>query len=273
VSVAHDPNSLVLLQQQDGVATLTLNDPARLNALSGAMVQAALTALHGLQDDPSLRVLVLRGAGRAFCAGADLAELSDAQAAPAQIETLMRDGGNPLVLALRALPVPVLTVLHGMAAGGGVGLVLAADVVIAGRSGAFMLPFVPALGLVPDMGASWVMQRALGEARTAALSLLGDRLDAERAAQWGLIWSCVDDERLDAEAAALAARLAALPPHGVREVRQLLREGAQRDLASQLEQERQRQVALSAGPWFAEGVQAFLQKRRPNFHAQPKEAS
>jgi len=265
--MAADAHPLVLLQQQAGIATLTLNDPARLNALSGAMVQAALAAVQRLQTDPALRVLVLRGAGRAFCAGADLAGLADAQAAPAQIDSLMRDGGNPLVLALRSLPVPVLTVLHGVAAGGGVGLALAADIVIAGRSGAFLLPFVPALGLVPDMGAAWVMARALGEARTAALALLGDRLEAERAAQWGLIWSCVDDAALEASAAALAARLADLPPAAAGAMRSLLRDAAKRDLADQLDQERLHQVALAAGPHFAEGVQAFLQKRKPNFRS------
>lgn len=261
-----DASALVRLEQRAGVATLTLNDPERLNALSQDMLQAALAALHQVQHDPDLRVLVLRGAGRAFCAGANLASLADAQAAPARIDALMRDGGNPLVLALRAMPVPVLTVLHGIAAGGGVGLALAADVVIAGRSAGFMLPFVPALGLVPDMGAAGAMLRALGEARTAGLALLGDRLEAERAAQWGLIWSCVDDAALDAEAAALAARLAALPAHAVQELRALLIQVRNNDLAGQLDYERDRQVMLAAGPCFAEGVQAFLGKRRPDFH-------
>lgn len=257
---------LVLLERQGSVATLTLNDPARLNMLTLAMVNAALAEVQRVAADASIRVLVLRAAGRVFCAGADLAALSDAATAPALINEMMAEGGNPLVLALRGLPVPVLAIVQGAAAGGGVGLALAADVVVAAQSASFALPFVPMLGLVPDMGAAWRMQRVLGEARTAALSLLGERLSAEQAAQWGLIWACVDDAALEAEAARLTERLAALPAHGIVEVRALLDEARRRELPSQLDYERQRQQALAAGPAFAEGVQAFLHKRRPDFH-------
>lgn len=255
----------VLYAAQDGVATLTLNDPARLNPLSMPLLQAALAALRRVDEDRSVRVLVLRATGRAFSAGADLSALADAQQAPAQIDQLMGQGGNPVVLALRSAPVPVLSVVQGIAAGGGVGIALAADVVIAARSASFMLPFVPALGLVPDMGAVWSMQRALGPARTAGLCLLGDRLGAEQAAQQGLIWACIDDAALDAEAARLAARLAALPAHAATEMRALQRQAEHDDLAAQLAYERRRQVALAAGGCFAEGVSAFLRKRRPRF--------
>ena len=249
----------------DGIATLTLDDPARLNPLSMPLLQAALAAVQRVADDRSVRVLVLRAAGRAFSAGADLSELADPQQAPGHIDRLMTRGGNPLVRSLREAPVPVLSVVQGIAAGGGVGIALAADVVIAARSASFMLPFVPALGLVPDMGAVWAMQRALGPARTAGLCLLGDRLSAEQAAQQGLIWACVDDDALDAEAAHLAARLAALPAHAATELRALQREAEHNDLPAQLAYEHRRQVALAAGGCFAEGVDAFLHKRRPRF--------
>lgn len=250
---------------QDGIATLTLNDPARLNALSLPLLRGALAAVQRTADDRSVRVLVLRAAGRAFCAGADLSRLQDAERAAAHIDELMAQGGNPLVRALREVPVPVLSVVHGVAAGGGVGIALAADVVLAARSASFVLPFVPALGLVPDMGAVQAMQRTLGAARTAGLCLLGERLTAEQAAAQGLIWACVDDAALEQEAGRISARLASLPPHGVVELRALQRHAACSGLAEQLEYERDRQVALAAGPWFAEGVQAFLDKRKPVF--------
>lgn len=259
---------LVRVAQREGVATLTLNDPARLNALTPALVQAALAAVHALRSDAAVRVLVLRGAGRAFCVGANLADFGpDAPPAHTQIDKLLGEGGTPLVLALQDFPAPVLSAVHGAAAGGGAGLALAADVVVAARSAFFSLPFVPALGLVPDLACTWVMQRAIGTARTAALTLLGDRLPAEQAAAWGLIWACVDDAALDAQVDQLATRLAALPPHGVVETRALLREGRTRSYAEQLAYEHARQTALAADPCFAEGVQAFLGKRAPAFPA------
>lgn len=261
--------SLVRYAVADGVATLTLDDPVRLNPLTMPLLQAALQALQQVHDDRSVRVLVLQGAGRGFCSGADLSTFSAGDVSAAQraeaVSDLLEHGGGPLVLALNALPVPVLCAVQGAVAGGGVGLALAADVVIAARSAFFYLPFVPALGLVPDMGAAWFIQRALGPARAKALTLLGDRLGAEQAAAWGLIWACVDDDRLADETARLAARLAALPAHAAVETRALLREAAAHELPAQLDLERQRQRALVAGEAFEEGLQAFLQKRRPQF--------
>lgn len=263
----------VLFDVQGGVATLTLNDPQRLNPMSMPLLQAGLAALQRVHDEPAIRVLVLAANGRGFCAGADLAELGRVAAARRdgeptvgdQVADLMTHGGNPLVLALRNLPVPVIARVHGVVAGGGVGLALAADIVVAARSACFVLPFVPALGLVPDMGAAWFMHRALGPARCAALTLLGDRLGAEQAAAWGLIWSCVDDDGLDAEVQRFATRLAALPGHAAAEVRALMRGLDGRTLAEQLEHERDRQRELVDREAFAEGLSAFLHKRPPVF--------
>ena len=257
----------------EGVATLTLDDAEHLNTLSSALLEAALEAVARVQADLSVRVLVLAANGKAFSAGADLAALRDldAKLQPGAgslgdaVAELMDTGGNRLVLALRELPVPVLCAVQGAVAGGGVGLVLAADVVVAARSAYFMLPFVPALGLVPDMGAAWFLQRAVGTARTAALTLLGDRLSAEQAAQWGLIWAAVDDDALSREAAALAARLAALPAHAAAETRHVLAAARRNDLGEQLAYERDRQRELIDGECFREGVAAFLGKRRATF--------
>jgi 2-(1,2-epoxy-1,2-dihydrophenyl)acetyl-CoA isomerase len=264
-------NNLVRLDVREGVATLTLNDPARLNPLSAPLVAGVLDALEAVRANPQARVLVLRGEGRAFCAGANLqdfpvpgAEAPGERPAAEIVDELMA-AANPMALALRDLPVPVLCAVHGATAGGGVGLALAADIVVAARSAYFYLPFVPALALVPDLGAAWSMLRAIGPARTAALTLLGDRLGAEQAAHWGLIWACVDDASLEQETARLAARLCALPAGAIRETRALLREAGRRELAAQLEYERGRQAALMREADFGEGLKAFRDKRKPSF--------
>jgi 2-(1,2-epoxy-1,2-dihydrophenyl)acetyl-CoA isomerase len=216
---------------------------------------------------------MLRARGKAFCAGALLDDFpakgerdAAGRTSSQVVESLMRDGGEQVVRAIGAFPAPVLCVVQGVATGGGVGIALAADVVVAARSAFFSLPFVPALALVPDMGATWHMQRVLGEARTRALALLGDRLSAEEAARTGLIWSCVDDERLASVADELAQRLAALPPAAAAEVRALLANGADDSFEEQLEYERGRQTHLMNQSAFFEGLAAFKAKRRPQFH-------
>ncbi len=268
-------NDLARLEVREGIATLSLNDPAQLNPLTRPLVEGMLDALEAVRADPRVRVLVLRGEGRAFCAGAQLqdfavpgAEAPGERPAAEVVDALLANA-RTMALALRELPVPVLCAVHGAVAGGGVGLALTADIVVAARSAYFYLPFVPALALVPDLGAVWTMLRSLGPARTAALTLLGDRLGAEQAAQWGLIWSCVDDARLEQETARLASRLAALPAAGIGETRALLREAARREFGAQLDYERERQVALMRGADFGEGLQAFRDKRQPDFPRRP----
>lgn len=265
---------LVQYRVSDGVATLTLDDSGRMNPLSPQLLQDCLEAVKAVHADTRVRVLVLAANGRGFCSGADLpsmgAELAATRASGApslgeQTARLMDGYGHALVLGLRALPVPVLCAMHGAVAGGGVGLVLACDVVLAARSSYFYLPFAPALGLVPDMGSAWFMQRAVGRARSLALTLLGDRLSAERAEQWGLVWSCVDDAALADDVARVAKRLAALPAHALQETRALLSHAENAALPAQLDYERDRQRELIDRPEFAEGVQAFLQRRAPVF--------
>jgi 2-(1,2-epoxy-1,2-dihydrophenyl)acetyl-CoA isomerase len=185
---------------------------------------------------------------------------------PRQIADLLDLTGNPVVTRLRALRVPVVCAIDGAVAGGGVGLALAADIVIATKASYFYLPFAPSLGLVPDMGASWFMPRAVGKARAVAMTLLGKRVGAQQAADWGLIWACVEDAKaLADEAGTVAAQLAQLPSHAALEVRALYAASEANTLAEQLADERERQVRLSAGPAFAEGLRAFKEKRRPDF--------
>jgi 2-(1,2-epoxy-1,2-dihydrophenyl)acetyl-CoA isomerase len=263
--------SSVLCEVADGIATLTLNEAERMNPLDAALLQGCLDALQRVHEDRSVRALILNARGRAFSVGADLTALKSHGARPGgeslgqYVGRLMAGHGNPVVAALRSLPVPVVCEVQGAAAGGGVGLALAADIVVAARSAYFYLPFVPALGLVPDMGSSWLLPRAVGHARALGLALLGDKLPAQQAAQWGLIWACVDDDKLRDEARLLATRLAALPSHAIIETRALMEASRTNDFEHQIALERERQQVLVDGDAFAEGVRAFGDRRKPVF--------
>ena len=265
-------SSWVRLDVAEGIATLTLDDAARMNPLGDELTPALRDGIERVRDDRSVRALILTGSGRGFCVGADLTHYRQRLAQPdpdqtlgAYVGTLMQDEANPLLLGLRELPVPVVCAINGAAAGGGVGLALAGDIAIAARSAYFYLPFVPALGLVPDMGSSWVMPRAIGRARALGLALTGDRLPAQKAADWGLIWDCVDDGELKAEARRLALRLAAMPAHAVAEARALFAASEANTLAQQLALECARQQVLIDCDSFAEGVRAFSERRAPVF--------
>jgi 2-(1,2-epoxy-1,2-dihydrophenyl)acetyl-CoA isomerase len=258
--------TVVLEKDSEGIATLRLALPEQLNPLGEPLQHAFRDALARLRNDPGVRVLVVTGSGRAFCAGADLGGVRLDPESLRRAADLMEQVANALVLELASMPVPVLASVNGPAAGGGVGIALAADIVIAARSAYFYLPFMPALGILPDLGTSWFLPRAVGRARSVGLSLLGHKLAAERAAQWGLIWDCVDDAELPAETHRTAQRLAKLPRHAVADIRAAHAASARNDLAAQLAWEASRQRELIAGPAFEEGVRAFLEKRSPDFH-------
>ncbi len=258
----------VLWELKSGVATLTLNLPARLNPIALDLQHALRDALARVRDDRSVRAVVLTGAGKAFCVGADLSAMREPEGGKTlgdQTAEWMQSVSNPLIEEIRALPVPVVCAVNGAAAGAGVGLALAGDVVLAARSAYFYLPFLPKLGIVPDLGCTWFVPRLVGAARAMGMSLLDERLSAERAAQWGLIWASVEDDLLFAEAQQVAQRLARLPAHAVLEARRAFEASARHTLPQQLHYESERQRELIEAPSFTEGVSAFLQKRAPVF--------
>lgn len=262
------PESEPLLHEREGdVAILSLNIPKRLNPLTVPLQQALREQLARLRDEGEVRAVVLTGVGKAFCVGADLGSM-DAHASGSlgpQVADEMEALSNRLIEDLRTMPFPVVSAVNGPTAGAGVGVALAADVVIAARSAYFYLPFMPKLGIVPDLGTTWFLERLVGRARAIGMSLLDERLSGEQAAEWGLVWACVDDAELRAKAVAIAQRLARLPAHAAREIRAVYESAANQPLVAQMRHEAERQRELLDRPEFAEGVKAFLEKRAPVF--------
>ncbi len=259
----------ILLETAEGIARLTLNRPQSLNSINKGLIDDIRSALRALRKDESVRALIVTGAGRGFCAGADLAgnDFGDGvqRSVGEGVSHSMEIGYNPLVRELSGFPKPVICAVNGIAAGGGVGLALCGDVVIAAKSASFVQVFGPRLGLVPDMGCTWFLPQLLGRARSRALALFGDRLPAEKAAEWGLIWAAVDDDKLMSEAQALAQRLAKGPALAFTEIKRVLDAAAFNSLDEQLELERNTQRRLGDTDDFREGVTAFLSKREPKF--------
>jgi 2-(1,2-epoxy-1,2-dihydrophenyl)acetyl-CoA isomerase len=246
------------------VARLTLNRPERLNSFNAAMHGEVRDAL-GRVASGGARVLVLTGAGRGFCAGQDLGERQVAgQGERPDLGESIERNYKPLVLALSELPVPTLAAVNGVAAGAGASLALACDLVVAAKSASFIQAF-SRLGLVPDSGATWFLPRLVGSARALGLALLGERLMAEQAAAWGLIWRCVDDAEFQGFVDRLAGELAVAPTRGLVRTREAMRASATRTLAEQLDIERDFQRELGYTQDYAEGVAAFAEKRAPRF--------
>jgi 2-(1,2-epoxy-1,2-dihydrophenyl)acetyl-CoA isomerase len=258
----------ILFEMGDGIARLTLNRPERLNSFNVAMheeVRDALGLVARAAADRTVRVLVLTGAGRGFCAGQDLSDRAVAPGAQAPDlgESIERYYG-PLVLALRRLAIPVVCAVNGVAAGAGANIPLACDIVIAARSASFVEAFCK-LGLIPDTGGTYFLPRLLGTARATALAMLGDKLPAEQAAAWGLIWKCVDDAQLSTEVDDLARHLAAAPTLGLARTKQALAASGLNTLEAQLDLERDLMRELGRSADYREGVAAFSEKRAPRF--------
>ncbi|MBM0105346.1 2-(1,2-epoxy-1,2-dihydrophenyl)acetyl-CoA isomerase [Steroidobacter sp. S1-65] len=255
----------ILFEVSGGVARLTLNRPDRLNSFNVQMHKEVREALSQLSENSEARVLVLTGAGRGFCAGQDLGDRAVAPGGQGvdlgdSIDTYYK----PLVLAFRTLPMPVIAAVNGVAAGAGANIALACDLVIATKSASFVQAFSK-LGLVPDSGGTWFLPRLLGNARAMGLALLGDKLPAEQAAQWGLIWRCVEDAEFKNTVDQLAAQLAAAPTRGLARTKQAIYESWSHSLEQQLDQERDFQRELGRSQDYAEGVAAFTEKRTPKF--------
>jgi 2-(1,2-epoxy-1,2-dihydrophenyl)acetyl-CoA isomerase len=254
----------ILFGESEGVARLTLNRPERLNSLNGAMHAEVRDALARVAAGGS-RVLVLTGSGRGFCAGQDLGDRQvAADGARADLGESIERNYKPLVLALTGLPVPTVAAVNGVAAGAGASIALACDLVLAAKSASFIQAF-SRLGLLPDSGATWFLPRLVGTARALGLAMLGERLGAEEAARWGLIWRCIEDAAFPAAVDRLAGELAAAPTRGLVRTREAMLGSASRTLAAQLDVERDFQRELGYTDDYLEGVAAFSGKRAPRF--------
>jgi len=254
---------LVRVELNEGWRTLVLNRPNRMNSLTEALHLALSAALDAAEADPACRALLLTGAGRGFCAGQDLNDPM-ATGPDADLGAMLDRFYNPLIRRLRAIPIPVVCAVKGVAAGAGANLALACDIVLAGRSAKFIQAFAR-IGLLPDVGGTFFLPRLVGEARARGLALLAEPLPAETAEAWGLIWRAVDDDRLMPEAEALTAGLATQPTQALALTKRALAASAANTLDVQLDLERDLQRRLGSTPDFAEGVRAFHEKRTPFF--------
>lgn len=255
----------IQFKAEGGVAILTLNRPDRLNSFTRAMHLEVRDALARVQADQSVRVLVLTGAGRGFCAGQDLADRAVDPGAPSvDLGASVEEFYAPLVLTLKNLPMPVICAVNGVAAGAGANLALACDIVLAARSASFIEAFSK-LGLIPDTGGTWHLPRLIGHARATGLAMLGEKLSAEKAEAWGLIWRCVPDETLMDEALAMAQHFAAAPTKGLAFTKRAFQASYANTLAQQLQLEADMMRELGNSHDYREGVAAFLAKRAPQF--------
>ena len=248
-----------------GVATLMLNRPEALNSFTTEMHADVRAAMQQVADDAAIRCLVITGAGRGFCAGQDLGDRAVATdgGAPDLGESVEKNY-NPLIRGIMTLPKPVICAVNGVAAGAGSSIALACDIVLAARSASFIQVFCK-IGLVPDSGGTWNLPRAVGLARAKGLAMLGDRLPAEKAEEWGLIWKCVDDDTLARETREMARYFATQPTRALGRIKKLLNESGSNTLFEQTELEKQAMQELGQSEDYREGVAAFMEKRQPLF--------
>lgn len=259
----------LLFERRDDIVHVTLNRPDRLNALNQALIDDLHAAASAIESDRSIRAILLTASGRAFCSGADLmgSELAGSQERSRGdgIRTHLEKHFNPMVSAWYQLRVPVVVAVNGVAAGAGVSIALVGDIVLAAKSATFLQLFAPKLGLMPDLGSTFHLPRMVGTARAKGLALLGDALTAADAANWGLIWACVEDAALQTQAQSLARRLAKGPTQAFQRIKAIFNVEPPRTLAEQLALEALGQAELGDTEDFTEGVQAFRNKRVPNF--------
>lgn len=258
-------SSTLLTSLDSGVLSLTLNRPDKLNSFNEEMHLALRAGLERADDDAEVRAVLLTGAGRGFSAGQDLGDRDPRKATqPPDLGVTLETFYNPTLRLIRAIEKPIVCAVNGVAAGAGANIALACDIVLAARSAKFIQAFAK-IGLVPDAGGSWSLAHILGEPRAKALALLAEPLTAETAADWGLIWKAVDDAALLDEARAIATRLAAGPTRGLGLTKRAIQAAAGNSLDAQLDLERDLQREAGRTADYAEGVTAFLEKRKPEF--------
>jgi 2-(1,2-epoxy-1,2-dihydrophenyl)acetyl-CoA isomerase len=258
-------NQTIILEIKEGIARLTLNRPERLNSFNTQMHEEMRDALSQVEQAKDVRVLVLSGAGRGFCAGQDLSDqdvIGDGDSV--DLGAAIEQYYAPMVLRLHSLEVPVVCAVNGVAAGAGANLALACDIVIAKNSASFIQSFCK-LGLIPDTGGTYVLPRLIGTARAMGLALLGDKLSAKQAADWGMIWQCVDDGEFDSVIESIAQQLAGAPTLGLARTKEAILSSGSRTLEEQLDHERCAMRDLGRTSDCKEGVAAFLEKRAPSF--------
>lgn len=253
----------ILFSCEDGVARLTLNRPDRLNSFNVRMHTEVADAVGHIEADPGVRVLVLTGAGRGFCAGQDLSE-RDVKAGPLDLGVATGTYYNPLIRRLAALPLPVICAVNGVAAGAGVNIAIACDIVVARKSAKFVQAF-SAIGLVPDAGGTWSLPHLVGQARALAFTLTGATLSADKAAEWGLIWQAIDDAQFETEVEQLVTQLANAPTRGLAAAKRAIRGAWNSNLDQQLDLERDLQRECGRTEDYKEGVSAFKERRSPRF--------
>ncbi len=258
----------LILDIGDGVATLTLNRPDKLNSFNAQMHEEMRSAMKTVERDDSIRCLLLTGAGRAFCAGQDLGDRDVAPDAemPDLGDSLERNY-NPLIRRITRLEKPVVCAVNGVAAGAGANLALACDIVLAAQSAYFVQSFCR-IGLVPDSGGSWLLPRLVGRARAMAITLLAEKVSAQQAADWGMIWKALGDEELMPQAIKLAQRLASGPTRGYGYLKRCMQLSSEQNLDQQLDTERDLQRLAGRSEDYREGVRAFTEKREPRFKGQ-----
>lgn len=255
----------IKFEVNEGSATLTLNRPKALNSFTSEMHAEIREAMQQVINDANIRCLVITGAGRGFCAGQDLGDRSvTTDSGPPDLGESVEKNYNPLIRSIMNLPKPVICAVNGVAAGAGSSIALACDIVLAARSASFIQVFCK-IGLVPDSGGTWNLPRAVGLARAKGLAMLGDRLPAETAEEWGLIWKCIDDDYLHEETQKMARYFATQPTRALGRIKKLLNESGSNTLFEQTELEQQAMQELGQSEDYREGVAAFMEKRPPVF--------
>lgn len=257
--------SAILLDIAGGVATITLNRPEKLNSFTAQMHAELKQAMQIIQTDRAVRALMITGAGRGFCAGQDLSERINPEGAnTGDPGSSLEKNYNPLVRQLRTLPFPVICAVNGVAAGAGCNVALACDIVIAAQSASFIQAF-SRIGLIPDAGGTHTLPRLIGTARAMAAAMLGEKISAQQAEQWGMIWKCVPDDRLREESTTLARHLAGQATKALGLMKQAIYASANNTLDEQLDLERNLQREAGGSEDFREGVGAFMEKRPAKF--------